>query len=65
MCRVTYLFRSNRFLAGLVELLNSLLIVTQILLTADENDGETAAEMQDFGNPLLFEHVSALSYLQM
>jgi hypothetical protein len=35
-----------------VELLNGLLVVTQILLAADEDDGETAAEMEDFGDPL-------------
>jgi len=47
-----YLLRGNRLLAGLVELFNSLLVVTQILLTANEDNWETAAEMQDFGDPL-------------
>jgi hypothetical protein len=36
-----------------VELLNGLLVVTQILLATDENDGETA------------EHVSVVSYLEV
>jgi hypothetical protein len=35
-----------------VELFNSLLVVTQILLTPNEDNWETAAEMQDFGDPL-------------
>ena len=48
----SYLLRCNGLLARLVEFFNRLLIITQILLTADENDGETTAEMQDFGDPL-------------
>jgi len=46
-----------------VELFDSLLVVTEILLTTDEDDGKATAEMQDFGDPL-FEHVSAMSYLR-
>ena len=47
-----YLLGGNGLLAGLMELLNGLLVITQILLTTNENDRETAAEMKDFGNPL-------------
>jgi hypothetical protein len=35
----TDLFRGNGLLGGLVELLDGLLVVTQILLAADEDDG--------------------------
>jgi hypothetical protein len=35
-----------------VQLLNGLLIISQILLAADEDDGQALAEMQDFGDPL-------------
>ena len=50
--RLAYLLGSNGLLAGLVELLNGLLVVTQILLATNKNDGETAAEMKNFGDPL-------------
>jgi hypothetical protein len=62
-CRGTacpYLFGSDRLLAGLVQLLDGLLVVTQILLAPNENDWEAGAEVEDFRNPLLSEHVSAL-----
>jgi hypothetical protein len=49
---VSYLLGSNGLLACLMELLNGLLVVTQILLATNEDDGQAAAEMQDFGNPL-------------
>lgn len=62
--RLAYLLGGNWLLAGLVKFLNCLLVVTQILLTADKNDWETVAEMKDFGDPLLAEHVSAYSYLR-
>lgn len=42
---LSYLLGSNRLLACLVEFFDGLLIVTEILLATDENDGETAAEM--------------------
>jgi hypothetical protein len=49
-----------------VELFNRLLVVTQILLATDEDDGETAAEMKNFGDPLdLIEHVSVVAYLEI
>jgi hypothetical protein len=35
-----------------VQLLDSLLVISQIFLAADEDDGEALAEMQDFGDPL-------------
>lgn len=47
-----YLFRGNGLLRCLVQLLNGLLIVSQILLAADEDDGQAGAEVQDLGNPL-------------
>ena len=63
--RSSYLLGSNGLLAGLVELFNGLLIVTQILLATNEDDGETAAEMKNFGDPLCLRHVSAVSYLEI
>lgn len=47
-----YLFRGNGLLRCLVQLLNGLLVVSQILLAADEDDGQAGAEVQDLGNPL-------------
>jgi len=52
--RFSYLLGSNRLLAGFVEFFNGLLVVTQILLAANEDDRETAAEMKNFGDPLYF-----------
>ena len=49
----SYLLRGDRLLRGLVELFNGLLVVSQILLAADEDDGEARAEMEDLGDPLL------------
>ena len=48
----SYLLGSNGFLAGLVEFLNGLLVITQVLLAADKDDRETTAEVKDFGDPL-------------
>lgn len=45
-------------MARLAELLNGLVVVTEILLAADQNDGKALAEVQDLGDPL-GEHVSA------
>ena len=50
--RWAYLLGSNGLLAGLMELLDGLLVVTQILLATNENDRETTAEVKDFGDPL-------------
>jgi hypothetical protein len=47
-----YLFRGNGLLRCLVQLLNGLLVVSQILLAADEDDGQAGAEVQDLGDPL-------------
>lgn len=47
-----YLFRGNGLLGGLVQLFNSLLVVSQILLATDEDDGQAGAEVQDLGDPL-------------
>lgn len=55
----TYLLGANGLLACLAELLNGLVVVTQILLAADEDDGKALAEMQDLRNPL--QEVSALA----
>lgn len=49
---LTHLFGGYGLLRGFGELLDSLRIVTKIALAADENDGETLAEVQDFGDPL-------------
>ena len=48
----SYLLGSNGLLAGLVELFNGLLVITQILLATNEDDRKTAAEMKNFGDPL-------------
>lgn len=50
--RWAYLLRSDRLLRGLVQLLDGLLVVAQILLAADEDNGEALAEMKDLGDPL-------------
>ena len=49
---VSYLLRSHWLLRSLVQLLNSLLVVSQILLAADEDDGQALAEMQNLRDPL-------------
>lgn len=48
----TYLLGADGLLACLAELLNGLVVVTQILLATDEDDGKALAEMQDLRNPL-------------
>ena len=48
-----YLFLCHRPLRGLVELLDCLGVATEIFLAADKDDGESRAEMNDFGDPLL------------
>lgn len=47
-----YLLGGDGLLAGLVKLLDGFLIITEILLAADEDDGQTTAEMHDLGDPL-------------
>jgi hypothetical protein len=51
------LFGRHGLLAGLAKLLDRLLVVSQILLAANENDGETLAEVKDLRNPLLLDVV--------
>ena len=50
----SYLFRSNGLLRCLVQLLDSLLVVSQVHLAADEDDGQARAEVHDLGEPLLW-----------
>lgn len=50
--RNAYLLGSNGLLAGLVKLLDGFLVVTEILLAANEDDRKATAEMHDFGDPL-------------
>ena len=54
---VTYLLRSHRLLGSLVQFLDGLLVVAQILLAADQDDGEAVAEVEDLRDPLSV-HVS-------
>lgn len=55
----TYLLGRDGLLAGLAKLLDGLLVVTEILLAADEDDGQTLAEVQDLRDPLFGLHMSA------
>jgi hypothetical protein len=48
----TYLLRGDGLLAGLAELLDCLVVVSQILLATNQNDGETLAEVKDLRDPL-------------
>jgi hypothetical protein len=50
MC--TDLLWGHRLLGSLVQLFDRLLVKAQILLAADEDDGQALAEMQDLGDPL-------------
>lgn len=54
MCKLcyAYLFGGDGLLRRLVQLLNGLLVVSQILLATDEDDGEAGAEVQDLRDPL-------------
>lgn len=47
-----HLLHCDGLLAGLVQLLNCLGVESQVLLAANEDDGQAGAEVQDFGNPL-------------
>lgn len=53
MLCLSYLLGSNRLLACLVEFLDGLLVVTEILLATNENDGQALAEVHDLGDPLM------------
>lgn len=48
----TDLLRGHRLLAGLSQLLDDLLVVSEILLATDEDDGKTLAEVQNLRDPL-------------
>jgi hypothetical protein len=50
--KATYLLGRNGLLAGLMKLLDCLLVIPKILLATDEDDGETLAEVKNFGDPL-------------
>jgi hypothetical protein len=45
---MSYLLWCHWLLRSLVQLLNRLLVVSEILLAANKDDGETLAEVQDF-----------------
>ena len=49
---VSYLLGGDRLLTGLSELLDGLLVVSQILLAANKDDRETLAEVQNLRDPL-------------
>jgi hypothetical protein len=49
---LAHLLGSYRLLGSLVQLLNGLLVEAQILLAADEDDGQALAEVQNLGDPL-------------
>jgi hypothetical protein len=48
----TNLLWGHRLLGGLVQLLDRLLVEAQILLAADEDDGQALAKVQNLGDPL-------------
>jgi len=54
------LLGGDGLLAGLAELLNGLLVVSQILLAADEDDGQALAEVQNLRDPLLLNVVQRI-----
>jgi hypothetical protein len=54
------LLRGNGLLAGLSELLDDLLVVSQILLAANKDDRETLAEVQNLRDPLLLDVVEGV-----
>ena len=49
---LTDLLGGYRLLGSLVQLLDGLLVEAQILLAADQDDGQALAEVQDLGDPL-------------
>ncbi len=46
------MFGGDGLLRRLVQLLNRLLVVSEILLAADKDDGKIMAEVEHFGDPL-------------
>lgn len=61
----TYLLRRDGLLASLAELLNRLGVVAQILFASNKNNGKALAEMENLGDPLSIEHVSAIGCLAL
>ena len=59
---LTDLLHCDWFLRRLCQLLYSFVVVSKIILAANENDRETLTEMKDFGDPLWF-HLSARASL--
>jgi hypothetical protein len=47
-----YLVRGDRSLRGLVQLIDGLLVVTEIDLASNQNDREALAEMKNLRDPL-------------
>ena len=47
-CGFTYLLSGDRLLACLVQLFLGLGVVSEILLAANQDDGQALAEVQDF-----------------
>lgn len=60
MTETAYLLGCDGFLRRLGQFFDSLGVVSQIALAADEDDGKALAEMEDFGDPLGFD-MSALA----
>lgn len=58
-----YSFGGNGLLVGLLQLGVGLLVITQILLAANQNDGQTLTEMKNLGDPLDIETISTSSIL--
>jgi len=54
---MTYLLSGDWCLGRLVKLLDCLRVMSEIGFQANEDDGEVRAEVEDFGDPLLIEHV--------
>jgi len=51
---ITHLCPAYRSLAGLSKLTNCLLVIPEVFLESDEDDGDSLAEMEDFADPLFF-----------
>jgi hypothetical protein len=60
--RLTYLLVGDGLLRRLVQLLDRLGVKPQILLAANKDDGQTRAEVQNLGDPLSTQRVSAYNH---
>jgi len=60
LANILGLFWSHGLLGGLVKLLNCLLVEAQVLFATDQDNGETLAEVQNLGNPLLLDVVKGI-----